>query len=201
MIGGRVKKRARALWMALLSMFTIGRVLTLLYAAIIVAIAHWFILESIAPEITAARYLKPNTRIVAELLSKPTVNWFGDSTQLNRKLEAMQGRYLTSAVLMGAPVTQSALRAWPTVSVPESIVVEFDVEPDYSTLNAGTIVQLTAGEKSPSAEVLSIVPSGSKKWLAYLRKSDLVGVISADLHDVTFHVLSLPEEPPRASKK
>ena len=182
-------------------MFTIGRVLTLVYVLVVVVLAYQMPAPSAAPEFKAMRYLSPNTRIVSEVLSRPAANWFGYSTHLDRELQAMQGKYLTSGVRAGTAVTQSAVSTWPSVGLQDSTVVELGAEPDYATLNAGTVAQVTWGEKSVPARVLSIVPSGSKKWLAFLRKSDLAGVSSADLHGVTLRVLSLPEEPPPNPQK
>jgi hypothetical protein len=138
-----------------------GRIVVTIYLATILCVG-FALVPGPTPGLhyTTTRYLPPNTRLSAALLSTPSARTLEDRNRLQRELARLTGRYVKLEVSKGGVVKPENTEAWPTLTDEELASVEIAAEPDWMLLNRGTQVEVwTDNKPSQKGVVLAIVPS------------------------------------------
>lgn len=144
--------------------------------AVIVLVAAFCLLPA-GPEqaqVSAARYLGANTRMANGLWVEPGKTSWGRRMVLERLEEELSGKYIKHPVDTGHEITPDNVTSWPTMPDEDIVPVPLETEPDWMTLNQGSMVEVWLGDKLATRQpalVEAIVGAGAQ-WTALLRRSD-----------------------------
>lgn len=125
-------------------------------------------------QVLATRYLGANTRMAKGLWAEPDGSSWARRIGLDRLEEELSGQYVKQAVEAGKPVAPENVASWPNMPNEDIVPVPLEAEPDWMTLNEGSLVEVWVGDKLATRQpalVEAIVGAGAQ-WTALVRRSD-----------------------------
>lgn len=143
-------------------------VLAVLGAAFLLPVAHG------QSQVSATRYLGANTRMARGLWVEPTNLRWGRRMELDRLEEELSGKYIKHPVEAGGGVARDNVTSWPSMPDEDLVPVPLDVEPDWMTLNEGSLVEVWLGDKLATRQpaLVEAIVGSAAQWTALLRRSD-----------------------------
>jgi hypothetical protein len=168
---------------------TVGRLLLVVYVALVV-IACGYVAESRTSAFhKAARELGANTRLTETDLRELPVTSNRDRLRLKRARDKLIGQYLARDVHRDEAIDADSVLAWPDLKDVATTPVPLGAEPDQRMLNQGSSIDVAIGDSHKQLQVLAVVTSDGK-WFALVRKSE-IGDISSQEPKLG-RILSLP---------
>ena len=93
---------------------------------------------------------------------------------LDRLEEELSGKYIKQPVDTGHAIAPDNVTSWPVMPDEDIVPVPLEAEPEWMTLNQGSMVEVWLGDKLATRQpalVEAIVGAGAQ-WTALLRRSD-----------------------------
>jgi hypothetical protein len=149
-------------------------------------------------QISATRFLGANTRVAKGLWAEPADPTWTQRIALDRLEEELSGKYIKQPVEAANPIAPENVASWPNMPDEDIVPVPLEAEPDWMTLNEGSMVEVWVGDKLATRQpalVEAIVGSGAQ-WTALLRRSDFAADALKDWADKPkLRLVRLPRKP------
>jgi hypothetical protein len=125
-------------------------------------------------KLMATRYLGSNTRMARGLWVEPSHSRWGRRMELDRLEEELSGKYIKQPVDSGHEIAPDNVTAWPTMPDEDIVPVPLEAEPDWMTLNQGSMVEVWLGDKLATRQpaLVEAIVGADAQWTALLRRSD-----------------------------
>ena len=160
--------------MATISRFAMT-VVIVIYALAVLGTAFFLLPVNHDPtQLLATRYLGSNTRMAHGLWVEPSHSGWGRRMELDRLEEELSEKYIKQPVDTGHAIAPDNVTSWPVMPDEDIVPVPLEAEPEWMTLNQGSMVEVWLGDKLATRQpalVEAIVGAGAQ-WTALLRRSD-----------------------------